>query len=556
MEAYQAKKITRRDFVRRGTILGVGAPVMGAVIAACGSSSDSATTATEGEGETGGETGGGSAVEGGAVTVGIQEGVELDPLNMLDLGTYSVCSSSFEYLVGLASDRSGNIGNGGLAEAWEPNGDGSAWTFTLREGVMWHDESPLTADDVVATIDRMVVAGAGLAGVVAEGGAEAVDDRTVTVNLEGPNGNFPVLVSIYNPQSLITPADYSDGTLLDERPTGTGPWIFQSFDPTSYIVEFTANENYWGGRPILDSITLQGFADPGNRVAAMAAGEIDIIQEFGAVDGASLLNDDSFTLLQPPSANHRQVYFNTQLPADGPFTNNLVRQAVGWCLDREQIVETVYGGFGLVGNDHPVHPTLPFFDSGAVEQRTRDIPRAMELLAEAGFPDGIDATIQAGEITFSGDLATVMQQNCEEAGINLTVNVTDNNAFYGEFWCVGNDGPGLPCGGSAPIGIVDWGHRPTPDIFFGRALQTDGDWNGSNYASDTFDSLFTDYQAAADVESQTAATSAIIQHLHEDAPALYPAFFDYLGGHGSTVTDVEVTALGHVRLETAARTAE
>ena len=130
MEAYQAKKITRRDFVRRGTILGVGAPVMGAVIAACGSSSDSATTATEGEGETGGETGGGSAVEGGAVTVGIQEGVELDPLNMLDLGTYSVCSSSFEYLVGLASDRSGNIGNGGLAEAWEPNGDGSAWTFT------------------------------------------------------------------------------------------------------------------------------------------------------------------------------------------------------------------------------------------------------------------------------------------------------------------------------------------------------------------------------------------------------------------------------------------
>lgn len=564
MEAYAAKKITRRDFVRRGSILGVGAPVMGAVIAACGGGGDEAVdTATDADAEGTDAAPAADTVEGGTVLVGIQEGQALDPLNMLDFGTYSVCSSSFEYLVGLADDMSGDIGNGGLAESWSPNDDGTAWTFNLREGVTWHDGSAFTSADVAATIDRMVEVGAGLAGVVSMGNTETPDDNTVIVNLDGPNGNFPVLVSIYNPQSLITPAGYENGTTLDAVPAGTGPWVFESFDPTSYVVNFTANEDYWGGRPTLDSMTLQGFADPSNRVAAMAAGEIDIIQEFGAVDGTSLLNDETFTLLQPPSANHRQVYFNTQLPEGGPFTNNLVRQAVGWCLDRQQIVDAVYGGFAIIGNDHPVHPTLPFFDEGAVPQRERNIEMAVSLLEEAGYPDGIDATIQVGEITFSPDLAAIMQENCADAGINLTVNVTDNNTFYGEFWCTGasygtqpeSSGPGIPCGASSPIGIVDWGHRPTPDIFFGRALQTDGDWNGSNYSNAEFDELFTQYQAATDVAGQTAAATAIMQNLHEQTPGLYPAFFDYLGGHGSTVTGVEVTALGHVVLNRAARTA-
>ncbi len=576
MDAYADNRITRRDFVRRGTILGVGAPVLGAVIAACGSDGSSTDTGAAAEsGDDGGsdsgsdtETDSGSEPEvaaetGGSILIGIAEGADLDPVNMLDFGTYSVCSSCFEYLVGLADDGSGGIGTLGLAESWAPNDDGTAWTFNLRSGVQWHDGSDLTAADVVGTIERMIEVGAGLAGVVSPGGAVATDDLTVTVNLDGPNGNFPVLMSIFNPQSLITPADYAAGTLLNDRPAGTGPWIFQDFDPTTFVVNFTANDNYWGGRPILDAITIQGFADPANRVAAMAAGEIDVIQEFSAVDGASLLTDDNFTLLQPPSSNHRQVYFNTQLPEGGPFTNNLVRQALGYTLDRQQIVDVVYAGFAIIANDHPVHPTLPFFDAGAVPQRTRDIPAAMALLEEAGFADGVSDIIQVGQTSFSPDLAAIIQENAAEAGFDLQVNVTDNGTFYGEFWCTGasygvdpeSSGPGIPCGASSPLGIVDWGHRPTPDIFFGRALATDGDWNGSNYNSEAFNELFGQYQAAVTVDEQRAAASAIMAQLHEDTPALYPAFFDYLGGHGNTVTNVEVTALGQFNLLNTARTA-
>lgn len=559
IEAYAQNRIRRRDFVKRGAMIGLSVPFMSAIIAACGSddSGDSADTASAAAVVAVGTDG--DPVQGGDLRVGVQAGDAnsgLDPVNMLDLGTYSVVSQAFEYLVGF--DLTGNIAATGLAESWSPNDDGTAWTFNLREGVMWHDGSPLTAADVAATIDRMVEVGAGLAGVVAEGGAVAQDDATVVVNLENANGNLPVLLSTYNPQSIITPADYTAGTRLDERPAGTGAFIFESHDPGTFTTTFRANPDYWGGAPNLDTVTLIGFEEGGARVAAMQARELNMIQTFGAVDGAGLLADENFDVLSPPSANHRQVWYNTQLPSGGQFTDARVRRALGFCLDRQQIVDVVFRGRGIVANDHPVHPTLPFFDADATPQRPRDIDMARALLAEAGAED-LTATMQVGSIEFSPDMAAIIEQNCAEAGITLQVNVTDNSDFYGEFWCTGapwgaspeTGGPGLPCGASADIGIVDYGHRPVPDIFLTRALQTDGDWNSSNFANSEFDNLVTQYQGAVDVDGQREAIGQIQALLHEEAPALYPAFFDYLSGHDNSVRNVPVTALGHMKFENA-----
>ncbi|MDG2114273.1 MAG: ABC transporter substrate-binding protein, partial [Actinomycetota bacterium] len=193
IEHYASGKIGRRDFLRRAGIIGLGAPMVGVVLAACGDSdSDGGATETTAA-ASGGEA---DAPAGGNITAAIQFGDAnsgLDPLNMLDLGTYSVLSQSFEYLVGLGPD--GNIANTALATDWSPNEDGSQWTFTLREGVTWQDGSPFTSADVAATIDRMVVAGAGLAGVVSEGAVDSSDPSKVVVNLDSPNGNLPVLIS-------------------------------------------------------------------------------------------------------------------------------------------------------------------------------------------------------------------------------------------------------------------------------------------------------------------------------------------------------------------------
>ncbi|MEL7157982.1 MAG: ABC transporter substrate-binding protein, partial [Actinomycetota bacterium] len=311
IDHYAAGRVSRRDFIRRGTILGISLPVMGTIITACGSDDDGGSASSSGgtdstDNNFGVSPAADNPTQGGELRIGIQTGDAnsgLDPLNMLDLGTYSVLSQSFEYLVGIGPD--GNIGNNGLATEWTPNDDGTAWTFTIREGVTWHDGSPFTSADVAATVDRIVGAGAGLAGVVSEGAVETPDDLTAVVNLDAANGNLPVLLSIYNPQSLMTPADYSDGTTLDARQAGTGPWLYESHDATTFTTVFRANEDYWGGRPNLDTITLVGFDSEGSRVSAMQARELDMIQSFGTVDGASLLADDALVVLTPPSANHR-----------------------------------------------------------------------------------------------------------------------------------------------------------------------------------------------------------------------------------------------------------
>tara|TARA_R110002110_G_scaffold193750_2_gene402412 strand:- start:1703 stop:3448 length:1746 start_codon:yes stop_codon:yes gene_type:complete len=556
IESYAQGKVSRRNFVRRGTMIGLSVPVMGGIIAACGGSdSDSAPATDAGSGENGSTEPQNTeaqapAAAGGEITAGIQTGDAtsgLDPVNMLDLGTYAVVSQAFEYLVGLGED--GNIAATALATEWSPNADASAWTFKLREGVTWHDGSPFTADDVVATIERMVAAGAGLAGVVSEGATEAADPYTVVINLDSPNGNLPVLVSLFNPQSLITPVDYSSGTTLDERKSGTGAWMLDSFDPSGYRASFVPNPNWWGGAVKLDRVTLQGFETGGTKVAAFAAGEIDIIQDFSISDGATLLQDDGVKVIRPPAANHRQLWFNTQLPADSPFTDPRVRQAVCYAINRQQIIDTVYEGEAQMGNDHPVSSALPFFDE-TQEQRPFDPEMAKQLLSDAGYPDGFEMPLQVGDIGEVPAIAAIVEQNLAAVGMTTPVGVSPNSDFYGEYWCVAdNKGPGVPCGSSAPIGIVDYGHRPTPDVYFGRALATDGDWNSSNYASPVFDGLFGEYQSAGDVAGQKDAVGKIQRLLHEDAPACYHTFFNYLSATSTEINGFQTTSLGHLQLQ-------
>lgn len=561
IESYAQGKISRRDFLKRGSIIGLSLPFMGAVLAACGDGGGSATTAEGAPAGTGSATTAGgatgstaAATAGGNLIVAVQQGDTnsgLDPVNMLDLGTYAVISQSFEYLVGLGDD--GNISETALAASWSPNDDGSVWTFDLRPGVMWQDGTELTSADVAATMDRLSAQGnAGLAGVIGEGSVDASDPAKAVITLIEPNGNFPVLVSLFNAQAVITPADYDDGTTLDARPSGTGAWIFESFDASTFVTKFRKNPDWWGGEIPIDTTELRGFADLGTAVTAMQSRAIDVIQQFTVIGGEGLLNDPNFVVLEPPAATHRQVWFNTQ---QGQFTNNKVRQAIAFCLDRQQYVDTLFSGRAVVANDHPVVTTLPFFDASAVPQRTRDIEMAKSLLAETGSGEGLTATIATGDIQEIPDLAALIQQNVSEAGINIQVNSQSNSTFYGDAWCPGpNESDNtLPCDNSADFGIVDYGHRPTPDVYFSSALATGGVWNSSNYASSEFDAKLSEYRSSIDVEGQTAAVSAIQQILHEDTPACYPYFYNYLSGHDSTVSGVQVTALGHVILTGASK---
>ena len=545
IEAYASNKIGRRDFMRRGTIVGLSAPFMAGIIAACGSD-DGSSESGSAEGEESTETGGGtesSGATGGDLIIAVQEGdanTGLDPINMLDLGTYSLVSQSFEYLVGLGSD--GNIDATALATSWSPNDDGSVWTFELRPGVTWVSGAELTSADVAATMDRLAAQGnAGLGGVIEEGSVDASDPARAVITLVEPNGNFPVLVSLFNPQSVITPADYSDGTTLDGRPEGTGAWLLDEFDPTTFAARYMPNPNWWGGDINLDSMEMRGFVDIATAVTAMQAREVDAIQSFAVIGGEGLLDDPDFNLLTPPASTHRQIWFHTER---GQFTDPLVRRALAYTLDRQQMVDTLFSGRADLGNDHPIVSSLPFFDPDATPQRERDIDMARALLAEAGV-EGITATIETGNLGEVPELAAIIQQNAAEAGFDITVETQDNSTFYGDSWCPGGTDD-RPCADADEFGIVDWGHRPVPDIFLGSALGTGAVWNASNYSNPEFDQELSNYRTAVDVDGQRTAIGAMQTILHADTPACYAYFFNYLSGHDTNVSGIEVTALGHI----------
>ena len=549
VESFVRGRIGRREFLKRGTLIGLSLGSMSAIIAACGggAASPGASGAAATSGASAGASAGGSAappVAGGTIRVAAQRPKTLDPVNMVDLAAYGLVAQSMEFLCTLNTDAS-DIAPG-LATKWAPNDTNSVWTFDLREGVTWHDGKPFTADDVVATMERLVAAGnSGLKGVIDKGSVVATTPTQVTFTLVGPNGNFPYLVSVFNAQSVITPKDYATGTTLDKLPAGTGAWKMTKFDVATGA-SFARNDAWWGGKTPLDTTEFTFFDETAAMVTAYQGGQVDALVQFDVLSGAPLFNDANFTVVDTPTTNHRQIWMRTDT---GQFTDKKVRQALALTIDRPALIQALFKGRAVLGNDHVIAPFYPYF-SDTVPQRARNIEMAKQLLSEAGKSD-LKATLQYGQLNEIPDLAVLLQSQAAEAGITLTPNGTDNNKFYDAQWCVTTATP--PCDGNAELGIVDYGHRASPDVFLNSAFKTGGVWNASHYSSAAFDAAFTEFQSAVGVDAQKAACAKIEAVSNDEVPVGNAFFYNYLSGNAKTFTGVYTCALGQMFLSSASK---
>jgi peptide/nickel transport system substrate-binding protein len=551
VEAYAQGRISRRDFVRRGVVIGLSIPMMSSIIAACGSDNGGSSGGTTGTGGTAapgtsgapaGSTSPGKA--GGSIKIAAQKPVSVDPVAMQDLGGYGIVAQVFEFLATLGDN--GEIAPG-LAESWEPNEDGSVWTFKLRQGVKWQDGKDFTSADVAATMDRLVEAGqSGLKGVIDKGAVDTSDPNTAVFTLTGPNGNFPYLVSVFNAQTVITPVDYVTGTTLDKNSNGTGPWKLDSYDPSTGA-KFTRNDAWWGGKTPLDSTEYQFFDELGTMVTAMQGGAVDAIVQFSVIGGDALLNSPDFNVLEVESSTHRQIWMRCDT---GQFANKAVRQALAFTFDRQQMIDTLFRGRAELGNDHVIAPFFEGFDD-SVPQRMKDIDKAKQLLSDAGVTN-LSATLHAVDLQEIPQLAQLIQSGAKEAGINLQIAVESGDTFYGAQWCPAEPAD-PPCSGAAELGIVDYGHRPTPDVFLNAALFTKGVWNSSQYSSPEMDAAFKEYQAAVGVDAHKAACKKLETILNEDVPIGLPYFYNYLSGNSKSFQGVRVSALGQMYLEKASQ---
>ena len=545
IDTYREGGIDRREFVRRGTVLGMSAGTIGFLASACGSGD-----------KDGGD--GGAAPSSDQQTAKVQKGGlvkaainspagAIDPITVADDGSLAVLAQCGEYLVW--SDAELNAVPR-LAESWEPNADASVWTFKIRQGVKFHDGKELTAEDVAASINRLAdpdsasQALSAFTGYLTKDSAKATDAATVEFSLESPNGSFPYLLSSDNYNTVILPADY-DGD-YEKTMNGTGPFILEKFTQGQGVT-FRKNPEYWDPerQPNPDNTEIRFYGNEQARVLALQSGEVDVVTQFSVSGGRALLTDPNVQTVDVKASTHRQVHLRTDKE---PFTDKRVRQAMGLVIDRTGLVDGLFKGRAQLGNDSPFAPVFKYTDT-SVAQRQQDIEQAKQLLADAGMQDGFEVELTTWDGFEIPDLAQLIQNNAKEAGITVKLNITDAGTYYGD--AVYGKSPWL----DSTMGITDYGHRGIVNVFLSAPLLSDGTWNSAHFKNKEYDSLVKDFIAQSDIDQQKQRAKAIQELLLDESPLLIPYFYDFLTGVRKGVSGVETTGMGHVQLTMAGKTA-
>ncbi len=407
IEAFVAGRLSRREFIKRGTVLGLSMGSISMVIAACSGTTSSAAPS-------GGA--GASGAAGGTIRIAIQKPVKVDPVAMQDLGGYGITSQCFEFLCTLTPKNLVDIGPG-LATKWTPNADGTVWTFDLRQNVKWQDGSAFTAADVVATMERLVDGRQLRAQGRPRPGRRGRDQRQHRdVHPARGERQLPVpRLGLQRPD-----ADHPEG-LRGRHDAGREAQRHrrveaQELQRADRRVVRQRNDTWWGGKTPLDGLEFIFFDATGPMVTAYQGKQVDAIVQFDVLSGKSLFDDANFSLIAAPAALHRQIWMRTDT---GPFKDKRVRQALALTFDRPALIQQLFQGKAQLGNDHLIWEGYPYFDS-SVPQRAQNIDKAKALLAEANATN-LTATLHAGQLLEIPDLAALLKSQAAPAGITLNV---------------------------------------------------------------------------------------------------------------------------------------
>lgn len=527
VDEFLAGRLSRRDFLRRGAAVGIGLPVLGSILAACGSSGNKSPQ--------GGNTGGGG--RGATIKVAIVTPTgSINPLTVADQGGLDMLGQTGEYLC-LSGQTLGL--NPVLATKWTPDSTGSVWTFDLRQGVKFHDGSALTADDVVYTYKLHTdkkngsAALSAFTGVLVPDGVVKVDDHTVAFHLEAPNGNFPYLCSSDNYNMIILPKGY-DPTKWESSFIGTGPFVKSGYS-AKVGASFARNESYWGTKALPAGTQFTFYEAQTPEVLALESNSIDVIGQFALQGAQGLL---AYNVINLKSSAHRELSMRCD---QKPFTDPRVRQAIALTLPRPDIVKALFNGYAVIGNDSPFAPIFPSTDS-SVAQRTQDLTKAKALLSAAGYPNGFTTQLVTEQLQEIPALAQIVKANAAKIGVNINLTVETSSNYYGK----GVYGQSDWLDGT--MSLVDYGHRGVPNVFLGAPLQSSGTWNGAHFKDPAYDSLVSRYVAAVDLTSQRSAAKQIQTLLLEQTPIIYAYFYNYLTAMAKNVSGAYPTAIGHIFL--------
>ncbi|MCL2593180.1 MAG: ABC transporter substrate-binding protein [Defluviitaleaceae bacterium] len=313
----------------------------------------------------------------------------------------------------------------GLATSWEFENP-QTLHMELRQGVEFHNGETMTAHDVKFSLDRAI--NSPNVGFLFEMISEVVvnGDHSVTLLLEFPFA--PILSHLAHPgASIISQSAFNSHANPDDyalSPVGTGPFMFVDHIASDRI-ELTVFENYWGASPNVDNITFRQIPEATSRLIEIQTGNAHIAYGISATDIASARTDDRVNLIQDPNLSLTYLGFNTQMP---PFDDVRVRQAIAHALDLESIVEAVWLGIGSPALG-PIADTVPGANRNLVPYEFNP-QRALELLAEAGHPNGFSATLWTNTGNAQrADIVEIVQNQLRAVNIDVTVELIEFTTF-------------------------------------------------------------------------------------------------------------------------------
>ena len=452
---------------------------------------------------------------GGVLRVSIDQAVaKLNPLLTRVNPEYLVAELLYSGLTRLKPDMSAEPD---LAESWTNSPDLVEWTFTLRKGVRFHDGSPCTAADVVATFESILdakTASPGRQNVGPIASVMAKDDVTVVFKLSAPFADLPVTVAYTNAKIVPAAVIKSGLDKLDRQAIGTGPFKLVSFEPERQIV-VTRNEAFYDKtRPYLDKVEVMVFPDVTAETSALIAGDTDLILSTPPTEFGRLQKASGVKALRTPSGQFCNVNFGCD---QKPFNDVRVRQALALTVDRATMVDFVTESFGSPGNDTPLNPAYRFYTD--LPLKKADIAKAKALLAEGGYPNGLDLTLIAsdrpGQRT---QLAVALREMAKPAGFNIKVETMPHATYLDQVWKKG----------SFYVGFYNM--QATADAIFSLLYTSNAAWNETRWNNTAFDKVVFEARATVDEAKRRALYAEAQRLMNAEVPSIIPAFFDLLAG--------------------------
>ncbi len=436
-------------------------------------------------------------VPGGSVVFGMtQDLASLDPHSSIDAGTRDVVFNLYEGLVKATSD--GNLVPAVASDVTISN-DAKTYTFTLREGITFHDGTLVTVEDVKYSIDRYAEVQGESSAFSIVSDVEIKDEKTVAVNLKESYSEFLPMITV-----AIIPRSNEDPV---GNPIGTGPFKYVSYTPGQKLV-LEKYDGYWQeGVPSLDEVEFKIIADANTAFMELQAGTIDIMKNLSSAQ-VQTLDTSKFNIVEGNMNLVHAMFLNHEYE---PLSNVKVRQALCYAIDRNSINNFLFSGKSKIIGTHMIPNMGKYFEEQAESVYSYDPAKAKELLAEAGYPDGFDLQINVSSAhPLHVNTCQIIVEQLKQVGINATINQVEWSTWLQETYREGK----------FQATVVGFDGTLAPSDFLMK-YRTDDVKNFMNYSNVEYDKAFTEAYETIDDAKKVEFYKQAQMILAEDAAAVF-----------------------------------